>query len=157
MEIRNIKSTDYQLVITNLNEWWGGRKMSDMLPKLFFDHFPSTSFIITKGDEVLAFLVGFISQKNKKEAYVHFIGVNPKYRKQGLAKSLYQFFFKVVAAKEITSVTCVTSLQNEVSIAFHQQMGFLIKLGDKKNEEGIDYFSDYDGLGEDRVVFSINI
>lgn len=33
--IRQVESSDYQPIISVLNDWWGGRNMSDMLPKLF--------------------------------------------------------------------------------------------------------------------------
>lgn len=48
MEIRNVESSDYYVIPPLINEWWGGRQMSNMLPKLFFDHFNHTSFIAEK-------------------------------------------------------------------------------------------------------------
>jgi hypothetical protein len=38
-KIRHISPTDYNSIISVLDEWWGGRPMSTMLPKLFFTHF----------------------------------------------------------------------------------------------------------------------
>ncbi len=37
--------SDYEPILSVLNDWWGGRNMSDMLPKLFFVHFRETSFV----------------------------------------------------------------------------------------------------------------
>ncbi|WP_100404026.1 hypothetical protein [Bacillus sp. FJAT-42315] len=45
MKIRSVKEKDYKALAPLINEWWGGRNMSDMLPKLFFNHFTNTSFI----------------------------------------------------------------------------------------------------------------
>ena len=69
-----------------------------MLPKLFFVHFQETSFIIEEDGETLGFLCGFFSQTYKDEAYVHFIGVNPKYRGRGIASTLYSYFFDIARA-----------------------------------------------------------
>ena len=34
---------DYSHVISRVDDWWGGRAMAAMLPKLFFIHFPDTT------------------------------------------------------------------------------------------------------------------
>lgn len=46
MRVRNIQGEDYVKIHSVLNDWWGGRDMAAMLPKLFFIHFQETSFII---------------------------------------------------------------------------------------------------------------
>lgn len=82
MRVRNIQGEDYVNIHSVLNDWWGGRDMASMLPKLFFVHFQETSFIIEEDGKTLGFLCGFFSQTHKDEAYVHFIGVNPKFRRK---------------------------------------------------------------------------
>ena len=54
--------------------------MVDMLPKLFFVHFRDTSFVAERDGELAGFLVGFLSQSEPEEAYVHFVGVSPAER-----------------------------------------------------------------------------
>jgi GNAT superfamily N-acetyltransferase len=78
--------------------------MADMLPKLFFQHFQDTSFVVEHDDQIVAFLVGFVSQTYPEQAYIHFVGVHPEYRKNGLAKQLYERFFETVKAKGCTEV-----------------------------------------------------
>ncbi len=68
MEIRPVKSPDYYRISPLLNEWWDGRNMVDMLPKLFFDHFTDTSFVAEKDGEIFGFLIGFLSQTHPNEA-----------------------------------------------------------------------------------------
>lgn len=36
----------------------------------------------------------FMSQTSPDEAYIHFIGVNPEYKKKGIARDLYNLFFQ---------------------------------------------------------------
>jgi hypothetical protein len=61
MEIRHVKEDDYDSIISVINDWWGGREMADMLPKLFFQHFQHTSFVCEEKNTIVGFLVGFVS------------------------------------------------------------------------------------------------
>lgn len=49
-------------------------------------------------------------------------------------------------------VKCVTSPINEVSIAFHTNMGFRMEKGDKVMDH-LSIHSDYGGENQDRVLF----
>jgi ribosomal protein S18 acetylase RimI-like enzyme len=151
LTIRNLVETDYDPVIAALDEWWGGRRMTDMLPRLFFKHFNDTSFVIIENNEVVAFLVGFLSQAHPNQAYVHFTGVHPEYRKKGFAARLYQTFFAAVRQKGCDTVSLVTSPVNKNSVAFHTRIGFRIETGDSA-VGGLAVNTAYDGPGEDRVL-----
>lgn len=152
MEIRSVKGSDYYVISPLINEWWGGRNMSDKLPKLFFDHFSQTSFIAEKDGKLVGFLIGFLSQSYSNEAYIHFVGVHPEYRKHHIGKHLYNKFFNVVKQSNRSIVRCVTSPVNKVSIAYHTKMGFEIEDGDRIIE-GLSLNTDYDGPNQDRVLF----
>ncbi|MFF2459004.1 GNAT family N-acetyltransferase [Peribacillus simplex] len=152
MEIRSVKGSDYYAISPLINEWWGGRQMSDMLPKLFFDHFTKTSFIAEKEGEIVGFLIGILSQSQSNEAYIHFVGVHPEYRKNDIGRHLYHQFFNVVHQNGRNIVRCVTSPVNKTSIAYHLKMGFEMEEGDKLMD-GTSVHSDYDGLNQDRVLF----
>ena len=58
---------DYEQVIGSLDHWWGGRRMTPMLPRLFFEHFADTSFVAEMAQEeqedpqVVGFVCGFAS------------------------------------------------------------------------------------------------
>ncbi|MDM5312377.1 GNAT family N-acetyltransferase [Peribacillus frigoritolerans] len=152
MEIRSVKGSDYYAISPLINEWWGGRQMSDMLPKLFFDHFTNTSFIAEKEGNIVGFLIGILSQSQPGEAYIHFIGVHPEYRKNDIGRQLYNQFFDVVHQNGRNVVRCVTSPVNKSSIAYHTKMGFEMEEGDTFID-GVSVHSDYDGLNQDRVLF----
>ena len=142
MEIRAATSADYDRVIAVLDDWWGGRQMRPMLPRLFFDHFGETSLVVEDDGRLEAFLVGFLSPARPDEAYIHFVGVRPGCRRSGLARALYERFFELARAGGRTSVRCVTSPANEGSVAFHRRLGF-----------DAEHVTAYDGPGADRVVF----
>jgi GNAT superfamily N-acetyltransferase len=156
MNIRNVQPSDYPTIISVLDEWWGGRKMSLMLPCLFFEHFCETSFILEKDSLNAAFLIGFFSQSCPKEAYIHFVGVHPRYRKCGFGRELYERFFTISRQYQRKVVRCVTSPVNAGSIAFHTRMGFQIEPGEAVLN-GVAYDPDHDGPGEHRVRFFLQL
>jgi hypothetical protein len=73
--IRHPDASDHQPIIAVVDDWWGGRRMADMLPKLFFIHFQPTSFVAEHDGRIVAFLIGFVSQTFPEEAYIHFVGL----------------------------------------------------------------------------------
>ncbi|GIM47283.1 hypothetical protein DNHGIG_28320 [Collibacillus ludicampi] len=90
MILRHVREFDYVPVISMIDDWRGGRHMADMLPKLFFQHFQDTSFVAERDDQIIGFLIGFVSQTYPNQAYIHFIGVHSEYRKVGIEKRLYE-------------------------------------------------------------------
>jgi ribosomal protein S18 acetylase RimI-like enzyme len=141
--IRHAQPSDYGRIIQHVNAWWGGREMAPMLPQLFFVHFEGTSFVAEGEDGRLAgFLVGFLSQTDETDAYVHFVGVAPDRRGTGLGRELYERFFEAAREAGRSTVRCVTSPANESSVSFHRALGFDVDR----------VAADYDGPGEDRVL-----
>ncbi len=59
--IRALRPSDHARVIAVIDQWWGGRPMARMLPRLFFDHVTDTSFAADRDDALTGFLVGFVS------------------------------------------------------------------------------------------------
>lgn len=156
MKIRNVKESDYNVINRILDEWWGGRHVSGMLPKLFFIHFKETSLVAEASGNIIGFIVGFISPTYPNEAYIHFVGVDPEQRNNGLGRELYTLFIDIVRKKGCQTIRCVTSPVNKTSIKFHIKMGFDIEPGDYIIDE-VPVTKDYDGAGGDRVLFQKKI
>ena len=155
-KIRHLRPSDHAPVIAVVDDWWGGRAMAPMLPRLFFDHFTGTSFAADRDDTLAGFLVGFVSPSRPGEAYIHFVGVHPGERGQGLGRRLYGTFFDTVQALGCTRVRAVTSPVNTGSVAFHRRMGFQLEPGDAQ-AGAIPVTADYDGPGQARVQFVRNL
>jgi predicted GNAT superfamily acetyltransferase len=150
--VRAIRESDHEMITSVVNEWWGGRDMARLLPRLFFRHFGDTSFAVEDDGELIAFLIGFVSQSREGEAYIHFAGVRPDMREKGIGRHLYELFFEEVKKRRCTKVGCITSPVNKGSIAFHSAMGFSPKESDTQID-GVPVHRQYDGPGRDRVVF----
>lgn len=146
---------DHLPVLSVLDRWWGGlkgaagaRERALLLPRLYFQHFTSTSFLVEHdGEAMAAFLVGFLSQTEPETAYVHFVGVDPALHGQGIGRALYRAFFRLARAHGRRYVHCVTSPQNTASQAFHAKLGF----------SASPVRPDYDGPELDRVTFAIDL
>ena len=124
--------SDYERVVGVMPDWWGGRDLRAMLPKIFFEHFRTTSLVVEHEDELIGFLVGFLCPDHDDEAYVHFAGVHPAWRRAGLASDLYRRFFSIVRAAGRPVVRAVTGPANLSSIAFHTAIGFTMLPGEEE-------------------------
>ncbi|ARF52995.1 GNAT family N-acetyltransferase [Streptomyces gilvosporeus] len=158
-ELRQARVSDHSAIVACVQQWWGdsrtpqqARELSLLLPKLFLQFFSSTSLVLEDEAGVRAFLVGFHAADNDKEAYIHFVGVDPDLRGQGAARRLYTTFFQRAAEAGRTELRAITSPGNTGSIAFHRAMGFTIERGDRV-VDGLPLHTDYDGPGQDRVCF----
>lgn len=154
IRLRRPVEADHGPVASVVDDWWGGRRLHDLLPRLWFQHFTGTSWIAETDDGRLAgFLVGFVSPDHPDEAYVHMVATNPNLRKRGVARELYEAFFADVAARGVRRVKAITWPGNRVSVEFHRAIGFRVDDGPGSAPiYGTPAFADYDYSGEDRVV-----
>ena len=152
MSIRLLESGDYELIAPLVDEWWGGRPVRQLLPRLFFEHFQPTSFAMLEGNMLQGFLVGFRSQSQSHVSYIHFVGAAPQCRGKGYGRQLYTHFFDTVTSLGCSEVQCITSPVNTASIAFHHHMGFDIISKDGE-QNGVPVTFNHAGEGQHRVVF----
>lgn len=155
LTFRRPHETDHARIVEQVDDWWGGRRLHDLLPRLWFQHFTGTSWVaVDKAGEPVAFLVGFVSPDRSAEAYIHMVGVSPNHRRSGLGRALYDRFIADVTSREVRRVCAITWPGNRTSVAFHQAMGFRPADGPGSQRlYGTPAFADYDHHGEDRVVF----
>ena len=156
LRLRHAQLGDYARVLAVMDEWWDGRPMSARLSHVFFSHFSPTSFVIETDTELVAFLLGFLSQSRMDDAYIHFVGVRPDFRRMGLGRRLYERYFAAARMHGRAWVCSITSPGNRVSIAFHQSMGFVLESGDGI-VDGVPVRLDYAGTDGHRVVFQRRI
>jgi GNAT superfamily N-acetyltransferase len=122
---------DHARVSAVMVDWWGGRDLRGLAPRIFFEHFRATSFVVEHEDQLVAFLVGFDCPDHPGEAYVHLCGVHPAWRRAGLGRDLYRRFCAGALARGRSVVRAVTAPVNTTSIAFHTGLGFTLLPGDE--------------------------
>ena len=47
---RRPTEADHARIVRQVDDWWGGRRLHDLLPRLWFQHFTGTSWIVEDGD-----------------------------------------------------------------------------------------------------------
>jgi len=147
---------DYERVMGVMVAWWDGRDLRPLLPKIFFEHFRSTSLVVEHEDELIGFLVGFLCPDHDEEAYLHFVGVDPAWRRSGLASDLYRRFFALARANGRTVVRAVTGPVNTGSIVFHTSLGFAVLPGDEE-VDGLRVTVDHGPQGDHVVRFELRL
>lgn len=140
--LRPAQAEDYDSIAAVIDDWWG-RPVLGSLPRLFLDHFHRTSLVTESAQGLGGFLVGIVSPSELDQAYIHFVGVHPQARSLGLARTMYQEFFRIAQKHGRSVVHAVTSPVNQTSIAFHRRMGFTVR----------GPVPGYNGPGHDLVVF----
>ena len=145
---------DYLAIIRVVDDWWGGRSLSKLLPRLWLQHFTGTSWLAEHPDgRIAGFLVGFLSPDHPDTAYCHMIATDPNLRRQGLGAALYERFIADARADGRTVLKAVTWPGNRVSLAFHRSIGFEIGDGPgSQNLYGTPAQAGYDFDREDRAV-----
>ena len=159
IRFRRPVEADHRPLVGKVDEWWGGRAIHQLFPRLWLQHFSGTSWIAEDAEgRTVGFLVGFISPDQPDEAYIHMVATNPNHRRAGLGRRLYEQFFADARARGARRVTAITWPGNRVSVGFHRAMGFAPADGPgTQNLYGTPAYPDYDADGEDRVVFSREI
>lgn len=179
LTFRQAREEDHAPIVASIQTWWGetrtpeeARELSLLLPRLFLQHFAATSLIVERRPDaeepdgagpdgagpdeaagaLAGFLVGFHSPDRPGTAYIHFVGVHPELRHQGVARQLYERFFARAVAAGRQEVRSIVSPANKPSIAFHHSMGFRPEGGDYESD-GVPVHRDYDGPGHDRISF----
>jgi L-amino acid N-acyltransferase YncA len=154
IRFRRPTEADYPTVVRVIDDWWGGRKMDVLLPRLWLQHFTGTSWLAETDDGRLAgFLIGFHSPDQADVAYCRLITTNPNLRLHGLGRALYERFFADAREAGRHEVRAITWPGNRTSIAFHRALGFEVEAGPgSQNLYGTPALPDYDFDREDRAI-----
>jgi len=118
IRFRRPTEADHRRIVGLVDEWWGGRRLHDYLPRLWFQHFTGTSWMAeTEDGRPAGFLVGFISPEHPDEAYIHMVGANPNLRRRGIGAALYDRFFDDMRGRGVRRVSAITWPGNRASSA----------------------------------------
>lgn len=151
---RRPTEADYPGMVRVIDDWWGGRKMDVLLPRLWLQHFTSTSWLAeTAAGRLAGFLIGFHSPDQANVAYCQLIATNPNLRQHGVGRALYERFFEDALRAGRHEVRAITWPGNRASIAFHRALGFELEAGPgSHNLYGTPAQPGYDFDREDRAI-----
>ena len=146
VQVRPARADDCDAIVGVMDGWWG-RPVSHPLPRLFLDHFASSSRVAEDQQGLAGFLVAFPSPADSETIYLHFVGVRPDRRRTGLTRTLYQDIAGYARRQGREHLYAITAPTNTTSIRFHQRMGFSVSAP----------IVDYNGLGRPMVVFQLEL
>jgi GNAT superfamily N-acetyltransferase len=141
LESRPLSKADYDHIVRVIDRWWDG-PTSALAHPIFFYELGTLARVVEHEGRLVGFLLGFIAPEGPI-GYVHLVGIDPDYRRRGVASELYGSFELACRERGCTSMKAVTTLGNEGSVEFHLAQGWKSTLVD-----------DYAGPGRNRVVFS---
>lgn len=150
--LRKGEPADHIKIMSVMKEWWGGRDLTSLLLKQFFYHFRNTILVVEDQEGLIGFVMGYFSQTQPKEAYIHVVAVNPNTRKTGVGRFLYENFFVLCKENGRTIIRACTAPININSIEFHTHMGFTIEQGNA-TVNGFPVTLDYLGKDDHKVLF----
>jgi ribosomal protein S18 acetylase RimI-like enzyme len=149
-DISNCTKKDFAQILNEFKEFWDHDRTLALHHPTLINEFGNSAFVIRDGHKVVAYIFGYLSQTSEV-GYVHLLSVRQGYRKQGLARRLYDHFTVFAMAHGCTNLKAITSPVNTLSIAFHKSIG-MMPIGEDYID-GIPVIKDYSGPGKDRVVF----
>lgn len=153
VSIRCSVPADCEAIWAVVESWWGRPIESDMFSRFFLTHFNETCLIAESNGQFVGFLIGFLSQTHKDEAYIRFVVVHPEARGSGVGRALYETFFSISVKHQRRVIRSVTSPSNKASVAFHQCLGFVLEPQEYKIDN-LPVQRNYHGReGSDRVLF----
>ncbi len=155
MLIRNAREIDFMECVLISRRAWPEFRERESIYHLFCKFFSNTSFVYECDRKIQAFLLGFLSQVDNREAYIHLVAVDPPEQRRGIAEKLYLTFFDTVSSLGVQRVRLIVNPDNPASLAFHKKLGFDAELhGDTIEVDGVLAARDYNGPGIHMVPLS---
>ena len=143
-------------------DWWfGGRHARHLVVRSWFRHFGSTSWLAFDGGgpldadaAPLGVLVAYRSPDRPAEAVLHLVAVDPNHRRRGIGAALVAAWLADAARSGATVARAVAWPGEPIATAFFRAAGFEPEAGPgSRNLFGTPAYADYEGAGEDRIVF----
>jgi GNAT superfamily N-acetyltransferase len=153
--LRHPAEADQPRIAAVVDGWFPGQHVNRLAARSWFRHFATTSWIAEDATGApIGFVLGYRSQDVRAEAVVHLVGVHPSHRRHGIGRTLVNALLIEVADAGATTVIAVAWPGEPIAVAFFRALGFTPDDGPGTQPlYGTPAYPDYEGEGEDRVVF----
>lgn len=160
VRLRRPREADYPGIAVVVDDWWDGKVLQGLLPRLWFRHFPGTSWIAEDDDargepRAVGFLVGHLSPAIPSRGVIQAVGVDPNRRRHGIGRTLVDAFIDDVRSAGALSVETLIWPGNRRALPFLAALGFAPDPDDEPRPiHGIPALAGYDFGTEDRARFT---
>ena len=153
--LRHPTEADQPRIVAVVDAWFDGRRVRHLVGRSWFRHAGSTSWLAEdEAGAPIGFLLGQGSRDVPDEAILHLVAVHPSHRRRGIGRALVNAFVVAAADTDATTITALAWAGEPIAIAFFRGLGFRADDGPgTQNLYGTPAYPDYEGDGEDRVVF----
>ena len=152
--MRHLVEADHARVLAVVDQWFG-RGIHRLVPRLWFRHFTSTSWLAeSAGGELLGFLIGFVSPDDPTESVIVLVGVEPNHRRRGIGRELVERFVGGAHSAGARRASALTWPDEPRAVRFLRAVGFSSDEGRATRPlYGVPSVPDYEGEREDRALF----
>ena len=142
--IRRAAREDFDQILTEIEDFWGDDDVQHLHQPFLIRDFGDTAFVVPQPDthKILAYLFAYYSQ-TEPIAWIHLAATRSEYRGRSLARSLYEHILNLALVHGCEKLRVIVNPENTGALAFHEKLGFQI----------VDERENYDGSGEDRILF----
>lgn len=160
IRLRRPIEDDYAGIAMTVDDWWDGKVVQGLLPRLWFRHFAGTSWIADRVDErgnlrIAGFLVGFVSQDIPDVGVIQAVGVDPNHRRSGIGTALVERYLEDAREAGMGTVETVIWPANRRGMLFLAALAFLTDPDvDARPIYGVQAIAGYDFGTEDRARFT---
>ncbi|MFO0551400.1 MAG: GNAT family N-acetyltransferase [Polyangiaceae bacterium] len=161
MHARPITKADYDRIVAVIDQWWEGPTTALAHPIFFYELGRLAQVVEWDDGAMVGFLLGFVVDPHvlglhgvsltgppssrgggARIGYIHLVGIDPDYRRRGVARALYAAFEEACTDARCVAIKAIAPHGNEGSVRFHTALGFTASNVD-----------DYAGPGRSRMVF----
>ncbi len=159
LRLRRPVEADYPGIAARVDDWWDGKVLHGLLPRLWFRHFGETSWIAEiVGDDTTAdvagFLVGFVSPGHPGRGVIQAVGVHPSHRRAGIGRTLVEAFVDDARRAGAGAVETLLWPGNRRALPFLAALGFRLDPdADFRPIYGLPAGEGYDFGTDDRARF----
>ena len=142
MHTRKITKQDFDVIVSVIDQWWGG-PTSALAHPIFFYEFGEHALVAEEDGAMIGFLLGFVTGDQPRSGYIHLVGIDPACRRRGVGRALYEAFSAHVRTAGGVRLKAITTRGNQGSLEFHRALGY-----------HVEQEPDYAGPGRPRYVFT---
>lgn len=163
IRLRRPTEADYRVIAAVVDDWWDGKVLQGLLPRVWFRHFADTSWIAKIADPrhqadvptIAGFLIGFVSPADSAIGVIQALGVDPRRRRIGVGKALVEAFATDASTAGATVLETLIWPGNRRSLPFLAALGFGVDPDPGARPiYGIPAIEGYDFGTEDRARFT---
>ena len=158
MTIRNAREADSAECVAIAHRTWPEFLEREAIYHILCKYFTNTCFVCEEDAKIQGFLLGFLSQVDPTDGYIHLIVTDRACQRRGIAKKLYEEFFNTVRGMGAKRVRLTIDPANATSLGFHASMGFRPEiLGERIQIGNVWAAKDFNGLGRHMVPMRLQL